>query len=344
MMDLRDLSTHLNSGGDLTADAIRLSGDFLLDANSSVEDRADFLQALHTKGETPEEVTGFVEMFLERSVKPPFSGDNSLDVCGTGGDRAGFFNISTTVMFVTAGAGVRIVKHGNRGITSKSGGADVLEALGVRIDLSPDAAASALDKAGCCFLFAPAYHPAFRAVAPVRQALAARGSASIFNIIGPLLNPARPSFQLAGVYDPTLLPTYAAVFQKLGRRRAWAVHGTGPDGFRVDEVSPIGATLVHSVSGGDSKQFIIDPNELPLPKMSPSDLAGGDAMTNAKILRGILDASIQGPPRAVVQLNAAAAICAADKATDMKNAWDQAGESIDSGNALQSLENLRSFA
>jgi anthranilate phosphoribosyltransferase len=133
------------------------------------------------------------------------------------------------------------------------------------------------------------------------------------------------------------------VFQKLGRRRAWAVHGTGPDGFRVDEVSPFGATLVHSVNDDVSEQFIIDPNELPLPKMSPSDLAGGDAMINAKILRGILDASIQGPPRAVVQLNAAAAICAAGKATDMKNAWDQAGESIDSGNALQSLENLLSF-
>jgi anthranilate phosphoribosyltransferase len=343
-MDLRNLTTHLNSGGNLSSEAIRLAGDFLLDDKCPLDERADFLQALHKKGETPDEVAEFVEMLLERAVKPPFSGDNYMDVCGTGGDRAGFFNISTTVMFVAAGAGVRIVKHGNRGITSKSGGADVLEALGVRIDLTPDAAATALDKAGCCFLFAPAYHPAFRAVAPVRQALAARGCPSIFNIIGPLLNPARPAFQLAGVFDPKLLATYATVFQKLGRKRAWAIHGTGPDGFRVDEVSPFGITHVHAVNGASSREFTIESTDFNLPQMIPSDLAGGDAKTNAHILRCILDGTLQGATRAVVQLNAAAAICAAGMAPDMKKAWDQARDSIDNGNALRSLENLRSVA
>jgi len=343
-MDLRNLITHLNSGIDLSPEEIRLAGDFLLDEKTPLEDRIDFLHALHSKGETPDEVAGFVEMFLERAVKPPFSGENCMDVCGTGGDRAGFFNISTTVMFVAAGAGVRIVKHGNRGITSKSGGADVLEALGVRIDLTPAATASALEKAGCCFLFAPAYHPAFHAVAPVRRALAARGCASIFNIIGPLLNPAKPSFQLAGVFDPALLPTYAAVFQKLGRKQAWAVHGTGPNAFRVDEVSPLGTTHVHAASKARSWQFTIEASDFDLPKMTARDLAGGDAETNARILRGILDGSIQGPPRAVVQLNAAAAICAAGRAPDMENAWLHAGDSIDNGNALRSLENLRSIA
>lgn len=192
----------------------------LLDESQPVDQRATFLGTLHRRGETPAEIAAFVDILLRRAVPFPGSGEGCLDVCGTGGDKAGFFNISTTTMFVAAGAGARIIKHGNRGITSKSGGADVLEALGVRIDTTPDEAATALDHAGCCFLFAPAWHPAFKAVVPVRKLLAEQGSASIFNMLGPLLNPARPDYQLAGVFDPALVATHADVFKNLGRKRA----------------------------------------------------------------------------------------------------------------------------
>ena len=187
-MTLPSLTRRAEEGNPLTLSEIQTACDLLLDEAQSIEVRAEFLETLHKRGETAGEIAHFVEVLLERAVRLPFSGEGCIDVCGTGGDRAGFFNISTASMFVVAGAGVRVVKHGNRGITSKSGGADVLEALGVRIDLTPDATASALEDAGCCFLFAPACHPAFRAVVPVRKLLAARNSASIFNIIGPLLN------------------------------------------------------------------------------------------------------------------------------------------------------------
>jgi anthranilate phosphoribosyltransferase len=320
---------------------IQSACDLLLEENSSIEERADFLAALHARGETPEEIAHFVEVLLDRAVKLPFDGAGCLDVCGTGGDKAGLFNISTASLFVLAGAGVRVIKHGNRGITSKSGGADVLEALGVKIDLPPEAMSSVLDKAGCCFLFAPACHPAFRAVVPVRKFLASRGQASIFNIIGPLLNPARPEFQLAGVYNPALVKTYAGVFQKLGRTRAWAVHGTGPEGLRLDEVSPLGKTFVAAVDHGEFREFEIDPETLGLPPTKPDALLGSDATENAKILTAILDGSDCGPKRHAVQINAASGLVVAGKAADLQSAWTIAGASIDEGRALATLRALK---
>ncbi len=326
----------------LAREEIRHACDFLLEETNPIESRADFLSTLHQRGETPGEVADFVEILLERAVKPPIDGQGRIDVCGTGGDRAGFFNISTAVMFVAAGAGASVVKHGNRGITSKSGGADVLEALGVKINLPPDQAAEALETAGCCFLFAPAYHPAFKAVVPVRQLLAKQGRASVFNILGPLLNPARPEFQLSGVFDSALLPTYAGVFQKLGRRRAWAVHGTGPAGLRVDEVSPFGKTKVLAVEDAGLREFEIDPADFNLSPASPSDLLGGDAAANAQILLSIFDGSDRGPKREAVQLNAAAALTVAGLASTIADGWSLAGNAIDSGRAWNSLEQLRS--
>lgn len=340
-MNLPELTAKAQAGSELSPGDIQVACRCLLDETSSIEERADFLSALHRRGETANEVTGFVEFLLEHAVKLPFSGQGRLDVCGTGGDRAGFFNISTAVMFVAAGAGASVVKHGNRGITSKSGGADVLEALGVNINLPPERAANALEAAGCCFLFAPACHPAFKAVVPVRQFLARQGQASIFNIIGPLLNPARPEFQLSGVFDPTLLPTYAGVFQKLGRQRAWALHGTGPDGLRVDEVSPFGKTQVLAVEEGGFRKFEIDPADFDVAFATPNDLLGGDAATNARILVAIFDGSDRGPKRQAVQLNAAAALTVAGQAPSMSEAWKLAGEAIDSGHAMNSLEQLR---
>jgi anthranilate phosphoribosyltransferase len=340
-MTLPQLTNRAEEGHPLTFSEIQSACDLLLDEGQSTKVRADFLQALHKRGESPEEIAHFVEVLLERAVKLPFSGAGCIDVCGTGGDRAGFFNISTASMFVVAGAGAKVIKHGNRGITSKSGGADVLEALGVRVDLTPEATASALEDAGCCFLFAPACHPAFRAVVPVRKLLAARNSASIFNIIGPLLNPARPEFQLAGVYNPDLVKTYAGVFKNLGRTRAWALHGTGPDGLRIDEVSPLGKTLVMALEKGSLSELEIHPQDIGIAAMAPEALLGGDAAQNAKILLSIFDGSDLGPKRQAVQINAAAALVVAGRATDLQDGWNLAEASLNEGCAMASLQALQ---
>jgi anthranilate phosphoribosyltransferase len=340
-MTLPQLTNRAEEGHHLTLSEIQSACDLLLDEGQSTEVRAGFLEAFHKRGESPEEIAHFVEVLLERAVKLPFSGAGCIDVCGTGGDRAGFFNISTASMFVVAGAGAKVIKHGNRGITSKSGGADVLEALGVRVDLTPEATASALEDAGCCFLFAPACHPAFRAVVPVRKLLAARNSASIFNIIGPLLNPARPEFQLAGVYNPDLVKTYAGVFKNLGRTRAWAVHGTGPNDLRIDEVSPLSKTIVMALERGSLSEFEIHPQDIGIAAMAPKVLLGGDAAENAKILLSIFDGSDRGPKRQAVQLNAAAALVVAGVASDLQTAWMLAETSLNEGRAKASLQALQ---
>ena len=340
-MTLPQLTNRAEEGHPLTLSEIQSACDLLLDEGQSTEVRAGFLEAFHKRGESPEEIAHFVEVLLERAVKLPFSGAGCIDVCGTGGDRAGFFNISTASMFVVAGAGAKVIKHGNRGITSKSGGADVLEALGVRVDLTPEATASALEDAGCCFLFAPACHPAFRAVVPVRKLLATRNSASIFNIIGPLLNPARPEFQLAGVFNPDLVKTYARVFKNLGRTRAWAVHGTGPDGLRIDEVSPLGKTIVMALEKGSLSELEIHPQDIGIAAIAPEALLGGDAAENAKILLSIFDGSDRGPKRQAVQLNAAAALVVAGVASDLQTAWMLAETSLNEGRAKASLQAIQ---
>ena len=331
--------TDLFSETPLTAEGIRRACESLLDEGAPVEARAEFLSRLHKRGETPEEVAGFVGTLLDRAQPVPFSGEGCLDVCGTGGDRAGLFNVSTAVMLVAAACGVRVVKHGNRGITSKAGGADVLEALGVRIDLPPESAAAALDSAGCCFLFAPHYHPAFQAIAPVRKFLAERGETSIFNMLGPLLNPARPSFQLAGVFDRRLLAVYAKVFALLGRRRAWAVHGTGP--VSLDEISPRDITEVSEWEEGTAREFLIRPHELGIGPIHAEDLAGGTAAFNAGIISDVLAGNLRNGARTIVQLNAGAALVVAGAAPNLAAGMKRAGESIDSGAARDVLARLR---
>jgi len=340
-MTLESLTTRASELHPLSAEEIEAACVFLLDEAQPVTQRAAFLGALHRRGETPGEIAAFVDHLLQHAVPFPGSGKGCLDVCGTGGDMAGFFNISTTTMFVAAGAGARVIKHGNRGITSKSGGADVLEALGVKIDEAPEQAASTLEKAGCCFLFAPAWHPAFKAVVPVRKLLAEQGSASIFNIIGPLMNPARPDFQLAGVFDPALVDTYAEVFKKLGRKHAWAAHGTGPDGLRLDELSPLGKTRITAWALGSLNTFEIDPLDFGISSPSRDALIGGDARRNAEIITSILQGKTTGTARDAVLLNSAAALTVAGIAPDLQSAWALAAESIDSGKALGVLQNLR---
>lgn len=308
----------------------------LLDENIALEERADFLRALHQKGETPAEIAGFVQVLLRHAVAPDVSRD-CLDVCGTGGDRAGLFNVSTAVMFVAAGAGARVVKHGNRGVTSRSGGADVLETLGVRLDLNPG---ESLDAAGCAFLFAPRHHPAFKAVGPVRSLLAAEGTPTIFNVMGPLLNPALPDFQLAGVFSPSLLPVYAEVFRLLKRKQAWVVHGSGG----LDEVSLLGPTRVLTVTEGLVQPITIDPSELGLAPATLDDLRGGSAAENAVILENIFSGHDHGPRRDIVVLNAACALIVAGHAPDLAAGLALARTVLDEGRAAKALAALRELS
>lgn len=313
----------------------------LIADEESFEEKADFLRALNQKGETAAEMAAFVRILLELANKPEIAGENVLDICGTGGDGLGLFNISTATMFVVAAGGVPVVKHGNRGLTSKSGGADVLEALGVRLDHPPDRAGYILDTAGCVFLFAPFYHLAFQAIGPVRRALAAEGSPTIFNKLGPLLNPVRPAFQLAGVYDEKLLPIYAETFRLLGRERAWAIHGrAGDDG--MDEVSTLGPTRVMAVEDNQITEREILPGTFGFAEASLSDLQGGTAEENAGLISDLLRGTKKGPCRDIVVLNAAAALVTAGAASDLFVGVALAEESLNSGAAMEVLRRLRS--
>jgi len=319
--------------------------------NPAVDDvkKAHLLEALANKGETPAEIAGFVEVFLEHAVDPHVGllglDGPTLDLCGTGGDKLNLFNVSTTAMFVAAAAGAIVVKHGNRGITSPSGGADVLEALGIRIDLPADGFRRCLDKAGVGFMFAPAYHPAFKAVVGVRKTLAARGVRTIFNIIGPLLNPARPQCQLVGVFDRELCPAFAEILENLGRDSAWVVHGTTDDGRSVDELSLMGSSRIcKSGTYQDIEDEEVCPRDFGLQLAEVAALQGGDAKTNAAILEAILAGHDTGAKHDMVLLNAGAAIACAGLADDLGEGIEVARELLASGAALARLRLLQKVA
>jgi anthranilate phosphoribosyltransferase len=287
-----------------------------------------------------------VEAFLDQAVDPHLGlldlDGPTLDVCGTGGDQLDLFNVSTTAMFIAAAAGAVVVKHGNRGITSKSGGADVLEALGVRIDLSADQFRSCVENAGMGFMFAPLYHPAFKSVVAVRKSLAQRGVKTIFNLIGPLLNPARPQCQLVGVFSRELCPAFAEILQRLGRESAWVVHGTTGDGRCVDEVSLMGSTRIcKSGLFQDLDDEEVRPRDFGLKHAEVAELQGGDAIANAAILEAILNGREIGPKRDMVLMNAGAALACAGLADDMGDGIEIAREMIISGAAMERLRLLQ---
>jgi anthranilate phosphoribosyltransferase len=343
------LIKHLENREELSQREIEVAAGLLLDPSIADEKKGRLLLALSKKGETPAEIAGFVEAFLEHAVDPMIGAMEldgpTLDVCGTGGDQLNLFNVSTTAMFIAAAAGAVVVKHGNRGITSKSGGADVLEALGIRIDLPPEGFRHCIETAGVGFLFAPNYHPAFKAVAGVRKSLAAAGHRSIFNLIGPLLNPARPQCQLVGVSDRSLCPGFAEILQRLGRESAWVVSGNAPGNRAVDEVSIMGSTRICK-SGGcqDLEDEEINPEDFGMGKALLEDLQGGDAKTNAAILEAILSGKDTGPKCDIVLLNAAAALACAGLADHMGDAIETARETITSGAALERLRLLQEAA
>ncbi|RPJ29806.1 MAG: anthranilate phosphoribosyltransferase, partial [Verrucomicrobiaceae bacterium] len=271
---------HLEDGQELSAREVEVAAELLLDTAVGDEKKARLLEALARKGETPGEIAGFVEAFLGHAVEPHLGllelEGPTLDVCGTGGDQLDLFNVSSTAMFIAAAAGAVVVKHGNRGITSKSGGADVLEALGIRIDLPPDGFRRCIEQSGMGFMFAPVYHPAFKAVAGVRKALATRGVRTIFNLIGPLLNPARPQCQLVGVFSREFCPAFAEILQRLGRESAWVVHGTTGDGRVVDEVSLMGSTRICKAGAyEDIADEEVRPRDFGMKHAEVAELRGG---------------------------------------------------------------------
>lgn len=286
------------------------------------------LMALRTKGETVDEVDGLARTMLSfaNAVAAPAP---VIDTCGTGGDRSGTFNISTIAAIVVAGAGVPVAKHGNRAASSHCGSADLLEALGVRIDLGPDGVERCLAEAGIAFMFAPVFHPAMGHAAPVRRELRVP---TVFNFLGPLTNPARPFAQVVGVSDPRMLPLMAEVLARRGTR---AKVFRGADG--LDELTTTGTSAVFEVADGGVTESTVDPAELGLPTASPDDLKGGDAEASAAIARAIL-AGEQGPHRDVVLLNAAAALEVAGHAGSLHDGLAVAARSIDSGAAAATLE------
>ncbi len=332
---MKKLVECVRGGGELCPEEVREAVEGLVSGAVGLGEKADFLLALHERGEMPSEVASFVLALLDKAEQPQIEGESRplLDVCGTGGDKAGFFNVSTAVMFVVAAAGVRVVKHGNRGITSKSGGADVLESLGVPIRVAPADAGDFLQEHGFVFLFAPDYHPAFREIAPVRKLLAEKGKTTIFNILGPLLNPARPDFQIAGVFQKALLPVYAEVFRILGRAGAWAVHGE-VEGGGLDEISLHGKTEVVRLAGGGLDSFVIDGMRMGLEGSElgrVQELRGGSPGENAEILRGVLRGKDRGARRSLVVLNAGAALSVCGVAGSLEQGIAVAQEAIDSG-------------
>ncbi len=324
---------------------VRLAVEQLTDEKVPAAGKAAFLSALAQKGETPGEIAAFARALRDKSIQPPLDAETRareiLDVVGTGGDRHGTFNISTTTAIVCAAAGVTVAKHGNRAITSQAGSADVLEALGVRIDLTPAEAARSLREHHFAFFFAPNYHPAFKHIAPARKLCAERGQRTLFNFLGPLLNPARPSAMLVGVPRPELCEPLARVLQSLGVRRAMVVCGSVSATSYLDELSTLGPnTIAEFYQERGFATSVLSPEQFPVQPAKLADLIGGDCKTNAEIVRRILRGEERGPKLDAVLLNAAAALFIAGKTESLVEGWDLAAEIIDDGRANAKLAEL----
>jgi len=332
----------LRAGEELSPDQVRVAVAWLANPSFESSKKGQFLEALHFKGETSAEIAAFVEALLSIAVDPELDKSTlpgpTIDVCGTGGDKLELFNISTATMFVLAAGGAAVVKHGNRAITSKCGGADVLEALGVRIELTPHELRECVKRHGLGFIFAPAYHPAFKVIGPVRRGLADRGIPSVFNLLGPLLNPARPDHQLVGVYAKERLLCYGEVLRHLGRSRAWAVHGSG-----ADELTLAGPAEAIAIDRNSLTPIKISPSTLGLPYAPVEALKGGDKSENAALLEAILSHTEKGPKSLVVALNAAAGFVVAGLANTLEEGLTKATELLQSGQALEKLRALQAF-
>ncbi len=340
----------ISDGQNLTAPEIEQAIHDLLDPEIHVETKAEFLLALSEKKETPREIADFAILLRDLAIDPQLDlatlGGKLIDTCGTGADGANIFNVSTAAAFILATAGIPVAKHGNRAITSQCGSADVLEALGVHIEMSPSRLRESIQTLKIGFLFAPQYHKTFKAIRPVREFLAKQNKRTIFNLLGPLVNPARPNLQVVGVYDPALTELYIHVLYLMKLKRAIVVHGYGPDkNHCLDEFSNMGISKISQLhSNGNVETFELDAAIFGFKKADLIDLKGGDAATNACIIRDLLAGRDHGPRRDILTYNAAAGLVLADQAKDLKDGIHQALEILSSGAALAKLDAFRDFS
>ena len=334
---IQDALTVLLDGRDLDRAQARAVMDEIMAGEATPAQIGGFLVALRLKGETPDEIAGFAEAIRGRGVAVAPQRTDLVDTAGTGGDGQATINISTAAALVAAAAGAGVAKHGNRAVSSASGSADVLEALGFALDVPAGRIEASIDELGFGFLFAPTHNPGFRHAAPVRKELAAR---TVFNVLGPLTNPAGARAQLVGVYDPALVPTIAEVLARLDARRAFVVHGA----FGVDELSPAGPNLVCEVVDGAVHERTIDPIDLGIARCAPEELRGGSPAENAAVIRAVFSGAEQGAKRDAILLNAAGAIAAGGHAEDLREGLDAARQAVDSGAAAERLDALVAFS
>ncbi|MGN0301029.1 MAG: anthranilate phosphoribosyltransferase [Lachnospiraceae bacterium] len=319
---------------DLTYDEAYAVMNEIMNGETTPTQNAAFLAALSTKStkaETIDEISGCAQAMREHALTVDGGDMDTLEIVGTGGDRAGSFNISTTTAFVAAAAGIKVAKHGNRAASSKSGTADCLEALGANINLEPEKCVSLLEDAGFCFFFAQKYHTSMKYVGAIRREL---GFRTVFNILGPLTNPIKPSRQLLGVYDEYLLEPLAKVLTSLGVKNGMVVYGRE----KLDELSTAGETAVCEFNNGEYNSYVLTPEQFGLTRSTKQDLEGGTPKENATITRDILSGKDKGPKYETVLMNAGAALYIAGKATDIADGIEKARELIDNGEALKAME------
>jgi anthranilate phosphoribosyltransferase len=329
--EFKGLIAKAATGATLTREEAARGFDTMMSGEATPSQMGALLMALRVRGETVEEITGAVTAMREKMLRVRAPAD-AIDVVGTGGDASGSYNISTCAAFIVAGAGVPVAKHGNRALSSRSGAADVLGALGVNIELPPESIGHCIKEAGIGFMFAPAHHPATKNVGPTRAEL---GTRTIFNLLGPLSNPAGVKRQMVGVFSRQWIEPLAQVLKNLGSEAAWVVHGS--DG--LDEITTAGPTHVAALENGAVRTFEIVPEELGLVRVKPEALRGGDAAANAQALADVLKGK-KGAYRDVAVLNAAAGLVVAGRANELKQAIALAGQAIDSGAAHARLERL----
>jgi anthranilate phosphoribosyltransferase len=327
---------HLLQGRDLSREGAREVMEEIMAGGATPAQIGGFLVALRMKGETAEEIAGCAQAMRAHAVAVNAARPHLIDTAGTGGDGARTLNLSTAAALVAAAGGVGVAKHGNRAISSQCGSADVLEALGFELDLDPPTIARSIEELGFGFLFAPAHHPAMRHAGPVRRELAAR---TVFNILGPLTNPAGATAQLIGVFAPELVPLIAKVVVLLGTDRTLVVHGAGG----IDELSPAGPNLVHEVIDGMVRESVVDPIDLGVARCDPADLSGGTPGENAAAIRGVFAGQL-GPKRDAILLNASAALFVAGSVSDLAEGYALAAQLVDSGAALARLDSLAAFS
>lgn len=331
METFKPLLSKISTGQSLTTSEAEHAFDLMLSGQPTPAQIGAFLMGLRIRGETVDEITGAVKAMRAKMLRVDAPAD-SMDIVGTGGDHSGSYNVSTLTALVVAAAGVPVAKHGNRAMSSRSGAADVLTALGVKVGIEPEGVSRCIERAGVGFMFAPTHHASMKNVGPIRVEI---GSRTIFNLLGPLSNPAGVSRQLVGVYSPDWLVPMAEVLNTLGSKRVWVVHGS--DG--LDEITTTGETSVASLENGTIKRFSISPEDAGISRATATSLKGGDAETNAEALRAVLRGE-KDAYRDIVVLNAAAALIVAGKATTMREGAELAARAIDSGAAAETLSQL----